>query len=109
MMWKAGLREFSKLFVVVEVVEGEGVVVGGEVSCLVTAGTHSPDRQCLPLEHVVPCHSDSEHHNLFDICTAHLERCGVRRLEINVTPAPDGLADVDLLTVDNPLAVEPPP
>ena len=42
-------------------------------------------------------------------CAAHLERCGVRRLEINVTPAPDGLADVDLLTVDNPLAVEPPP
>ena len=66
-MWKAGLREFSKLFVVVEVVEGEGVVVGGEVSCLVTAGRHSPDRQCLPLEHVVPCHSDSEHHNLFDM------------------------------------------
>ena len=39
----------------------------------------------------------------------HLQSCSVWRLEVDVVATPDGAADVDSLTIDNPLAVEPPP
>ena len=39
----------------------------------------------------------------------HLQRCSVWRLEIDVVPTPDGAADVDSLTIDDALLVEPPP
>ena len=37
-----------------------------------------------------------------------LQRCSVRRLEVDVVSTPDGPADVDLLTVNDSLVVETP-
>ena len=94
--------------VVVVVVAGAGLV---EIFCSKSAtGRQAPDRHCLPSEHSVPCTNISLCHlRGFRWRETHLERCSIRRLEIDVAPTPDCSADVDRFTIDTPLAVEPPP